>query len=140
MLGRQRQRPRLPPPQRRHLRPCALQDTRDLRLIAFFGEPIKLRFQEDETRAVLQRLRFGIPLESALPHQRAHALDCRMAYPARREKTADGLSLSPRGITTPPQVSLAAQGKILAGITPPLEMLRADGYLEVFGRRLGEQT
>ena len=140
MIGREPQRPRLPPRDRRHLRPRALQDASDLRRVASFSEPSKLRFQEDKTCAVLERLRFGIPLESALPHQRAHALDCCLDYPAGREQAADRLRLSPRGIATPPQVSLAARRKVLAGITPPLEMLRADGYLEFSGRRLGEQA
>ncbi len=140
MLGRERQRPGPSPRERRHFRPRALQDARDLRLVASFSEPNQLRFQENQTCAILERLRFGVPLESALLHQRAHALDCYMAYPARREKTADGLRLSPRGIAPPPKVSLAAQGKLLARIAPPLEMLRADGYLEVFRGHLGEQA
>ncbi len=140
MIGRERQRPRLPPRDRRHLRPCALQDARDLRRVASFSKPSKFRFQEDKTCAVLERLRLRVPIESALLHQRAHALDPCLAYPARREQAANGLRLSPRRFAPPPQVSLATQGKVLARITPSLEMLRADGYLEVFGRRLGEQA
>ena len=113
---------------------------RELRRVASFGEPIKLRFKEDQTCAVLQRLRFGIPPESALLHQRAHTLNSRPAYPERREQVADGLRLSPRGIAPPPQVALAARGEVPARIAPALEMLRANRYLEVIGRRLGEQA
>ena len=113
---------------------------RELRRVASFGEPIKLRFKEDQTCAVLECLRFGVPPEPALLHQRAHASDRRPACPAGSEQVGDGLRLSPRGIAPPPQVALAARGKVPARIAPALEMLRADRYLEVIGRRLGEQA
>ena len=130
----------MPPGVRRHFHPGALKDPCDLGRVAPFSETIKLRFQEDQACTVLQGLRLRVPLESALLDQPGHALDCRRRYPVRREQVAYGLRLSPRRISSPPEVSLAARGEVLPGVSPPLEVLCADGYPEVFGRRLGEQA
>ena len=121
----------MPPGKRRHFHPGALKDPRDLGRAAPFSETIKLRFQEDQACTVLQGLHLRIPLESALLDQPGHPLDCHRLYPARREQVADGLRLSPRGIAPPAEVSLAARREVLPGVSPPLEVLCANGNPEV---------
>ena len=113
---------------------------RDLCCVAPFREPGKLRFQESQTGTVLECLHVRIPFESALADQLPYALDRRLGNPAGGEQFADGLRLSPRRIAPPPQVSPAPRGKVRPRVSPPLEMLRADGYLEIFGGGLGEQA
>lgn len=140
MPGRERQGFRLPPHARRHLSPRAPQDAGNLGCVTSLGKSIELRLEKDQARAVLQHLRFRVPLQSALPHQRLNALDRRPACPVGREQGTDGLRLPPRGIAPPPQVSLAARWEVFPGITPPLEMLRTDGYLESLGRCVREQS
>lgn len=112
----------------------------DLRRVTSFGEPIKFRFQEDETCTVLQQLDLWIPFESTLLDQPAYPLDRRRGYPAGGEQIANRLRLPPCGLAPPPKVSLAARGIVLPRIEPPLEMLRADRYPEFVGRGLGKQA
>ena len=112
----------------------------DLRRATSFGKPIKFRFQEDETCAVLQQLDLWLPFESTLSDQSAYPLDRRRGHPAGGEQIADRLRLSPRGMAPPPKVSLAARRIVLPRIAPPLEMLRADRYPEFVGRGLGKQA
>ena len=130
----------MPPAEGRHLGPSTLQDVRDLCRATSFGEPIKFRFQEDETCTVLQQLDLWIPFESTLLDQSAYPLDRRRGYPARREQIPDRLRLSPCSMAPPPKVSLPARRKVLPRIEPPLEMLRADRYPEFVGRGLGKQA
>ena len=113
---------------------------RDLCCVAPLREPGKLRFQEHETGAVLQRLCLRVPSEAALLHQRGHAVDHRAARTERFEQFANGLRLPLRRIAAPSQITLAARRKVRPRVSPPLKMLRADGDLEIFGGGLREQS
>ena len=139
MPGHERQRTRLPPPQGGHLHPCALQDAGDLPRIPPFGKAFEFRREEDKARAVLQHLRFWVPLDAAFPDQVPNPLDGRRVSPAGRQQIANRLRLSPRRMAAPDQVSLTARRIFSAGIAPALEMLCPDGYPEIVGRRFGEQ-
>ena len=130
----------MPPGERRHLGPRTLQDMRDLCRVTSCGEPIKFQFQEDETCTVLEQLDLWVPFESMLLDQSAYPLDRRRGYLAGGEQIANRLRLSPCSMAPPPKVSLAARGKVLPRIAPPLEMLRADRYPEFVGRGLGKQA
>lgn len=113
---------------------------RDLCCVAPFREPEKLPFQEYEAGAVLKRLCLRVPSQTAFLHQRGHSRDGRAARIERLQQLANGLRLPLRRISAPPQVTLAARSKVLPRIPPPLEMLRTDGDLEIFGGGLGEQA